>query len=742
MTSQSEANGAVCLNSQLPLFKALVPRGQLFAFFNGARLPMWSGSEEHLHHLKDAWEKVLAKRLANRADGQPGACLELPSGGIAYAFDVMTSAGNSLGAFVTVIPTPNDGEPQAVGTVAKLIAPALRVFTRELQTARAVAAMKRDLVAQKAELDLLYDIEDSSRGEGSLRHELRALLERCVAQLRVSLLAVIVPERSIQVACQNAQDPVEDGSRVVRQLQALYPKVARDARTVTIDAQDGALIEDGEPLKYQVVACPIRIGGGRMIGMLTLLDRPNGGRLTRRGQRIAEMITRRATRLVEESYDLLTGIINRREFEARLRSTLANPSGRHAVLHVDIDKLHMINDTFGHGAGDEVIVRMASILQDLLSTDDVIGRLSGDDFAVLLPHARVESACELAEKICAAARELHYVRGDQSVRMSASVGVVAANGGDHSTDAMAAAEVACKTAKDHGRNRVEVFDVGDSSIIRRHSELHVVHAVNKALERDAFELFAQRIGRPEENESHIHYELLLRMIGENGQRILPAEFLPTAERYQIMPEIDRWVVRHALEKIASVREVLSRRRALFAINLSGQSIGDESFLHYLFSCFEETRAPENLICFEITETAAVANLEKARRFIEELRFRGCRFSLDDFGAGLSSFAYLKSLPVDYLKIDGNFVRDIDESRVSESMVVAIQQVARIMELETIAEGVESDSTCSRLRSIGVDFVQGFGIDRPVPLDTLLQEITGDEPALSDLLAPVGKALGA
>ncbi len=743
MTSPTEANGAVCLNSQLPLFKALVPRSQLFAFFNGARLPLWSGSEEHLHHLKEAWDTVLAKRLANRPEDAPGACLELASGGVAYAFDVATTAGTTLGAFVTVMPTPNDGEPQAVGTVAKLIAPALRAFTRELQTARAVAAMKKDLVAQKAELELLYDIEDNSRGDGSLRDELKGLLERCVAQLRVSLLAVIVPERSIQVACQNAQDPVDDGARVVRQLQALYPKVAREARTITIDANDGSLIDDGEPLNYQVVACPIRIGGGRMIGMLTLLDRPNRGRLTQRGQRIAEMITRRATRLVEESYDLLTGIINRREFEARLRATLSGSSGRHSLLHVDIDKLHMVNDTFGHNAGDEVIVRMTSILRGLLKTDDVIGRLSGDDFAVLLPHARVESACELADQMCAAARDLHYVRGDQSVRMSVSVGVVAANGGDHPTDAMAAAEVACKAAKDHGRNRVEVFDVGDSSIIRRHSELHVVHAVNQALERNAFELFAQRIGRPDASSSQVHYELLLRMIGENGKRILPAEFLPTAERYQIMPEIDRWVVRHALEKIAPLRDILAQRRALFAINLSGQSIGDESFLHYLCTCFEETRTPENLICFEITETAAVANLEKARRFIEELRFRGCRFSLDDFGAGLSSFAYLKSLPVDYLKIDGNFVRDIDESRVSESMVVAIQQVARIMELETIAEGVESDSTCSRLRAIGVDFVQGFGIDRPVPFDTLLEHIVGrGESEVSDLLAPVGGALGA
>ena len=743
MKSQSESSGAVCLNSQLPLFRALLPRSQLFAFFNGARLPLWNGSEEHLHCLKDCWETSLSRQLANRAENQPGVLVELPSGGTAYAFDVLTSAGASLGAFVTVLPIPNDGEPQAVSTVAKLIAPALRVFTRELQTARAMGSMKRALAAQKAELELLYDIEDSRRGEGGLRDELKELLERCVSQLRVSLLAVIVPERDLQVAVQNAQDPVENGGRVVRQLQALYPRVARKAATITTEADDASVSEDGVPLGYQVVACPIRVGGGRVIGMLTLLDRPDRGRLTQRGQRIAEMITRRATRLVEESYDLLTGIINRREFDARLKSTLANPSGRHALLYLDIDQLHVINDTFGHPSGDEVIVRMASILQDLMSTDDIIGRLGGDDFAVLLPHSRVESACELAEKMCAAARDLHYVRGEKSVRMSLSIGVVAANGADASSDALAAAEVACKAAKDHGRNRVEVFDVGDSSIIRRHSELHVVHAVNQALERNAFEMFAQRIGRLEETAGHVHYELLLRMVGENGRHVLPADFLPTAERYQIMPEIDRWVVRHALEKIAPLRDSLARKRALFAINLSGQTLGDDSFLDFLGTCFDETGVPEDLICFEITETAAVANLEKARRFIEELRFRGCRFSLDDFGAGLSSFAYLKSLPVDYLKIDGGFVRDIDESRVSESMVVAIQQVARIMELETIAEGVESDSTCSRLRAIGVDFVQGFGIDRPMPLDLLLEQIAGaNEPDLQNILAPVGGLLGA
>ena len=214
------------------------------------------------------------------------------------------------------------------------------------------------------------------------------------------------------------------------------------------------------------------------------------------------------------------------------------------------------------------------------------------------------------------------------------------------------------------------------------------------------------------------------MVGENGRHILPAEFLPTAERYQIMPEIDRWVVRNALEKLAPLRDTLIQRRALFAINLSGQTIGDDSFLDFLGTCFEEAGVPENLICFEITETAAVANLDKARRFIEELRLRGCRFSLDDFGAGLSSFAYLKSLPVDYLKIDGSFIRDMHWDEVDRAMVKSINDIGHTMGIATVAECVESEEILAAVRQVGIDFVQGYAVGRPRPLPELVVRNAG------------------
>jgi EAL domain-containing protein (putative c-di-GMP-specific phosphodiesterase class I) len=287
---------------------------------------------------------------------------------------------------------------------------------------------------------------------------------------------------------------------------------------------------------------------------------------------------------------------------------------------------------------------------------------------------------------------------------------------------LTAARIACDSAKDHGRDRVEVYDQDDQSIVRRYDDMHLVAEIQRMLDGDGFELLAQPIVPLKKKGQGLRHEILLRMKDSQGNSISSQSLFSAAERYQIMPAIDRWVVSETLERIGRVKDNLKASGAVFAINLSGQSLGDYDILNFIENEMDSNGVPPEAICFEVTESAAVSNRTKAQAFIDHLRQRGCRFSLDDFGAGLSSFAYLKNFKVDTLKIDGSFIRDIAENRISESMVAAITQVAKVMKLETVAEYVESMQTRALITKLGVDYGQGHALGKPVPIGDVLKKL--------------------
>lgn len=424
----------------------------------------------------------------------------------------------------------------------------------------------------------------------------------------------------------------------------------------------------------------------------------------------------------QAGHDALTGLVNRQEFEHRLRRVLETaPTDKsdHALCYLDLDQFKVINDTCGHVAGDELLRQLGILLPTKVRKRDTLARLGGDEFGVLMEHCTLRQARRVANALLGAVQNFQFLWEDKSFNIGVSIGLVPISADSKSiTELLSAADSACYEAKDAGRNRVHVYHEEDEELAKRHREMQWVARINRALEENRFHLDFQSIkplrGR---NGRRMYYELLLRMEDEEGRVVLPGAFLPAAERYNLATRLDRWVVGTALGWLTRHPDHV-KRLSVCSINLSGRSLGDEDFLKYVVEQFERNSVPPSSICFEITETAAVANLSSATHFIAELKRLGCQFALDDFGSGLSSFAYLKNLPVDYLKIDGVFVKDIIHNPIDEAMVKSINEIGQVMNKRTIAEFVESESVLRRLRKIGVDYAQGFAISRPRPIERL------------------------
>lgn len=433
--------------------------------------------------------------------------------------------------------------------------------------------------------------------------------------------------------------------------------------------------------------------------------------------RLAEKLKHQAT------HDDLTELGNRREFERRLSTMLrsARKSGStHAVCYIDLDQFKVVNDTCGHAAGDALLRRIAGELRQRLRSRDTLARLGGDEFGILLEHCAAGDALALAHEVRSTIAAIRFQWGGSVFNVTASIGLVGVDANSKDLVAvMMAADTACYAAKEGGRNRVHVYEADDHMLSQRHGEMRWVTRITDALDHDRFVLVAQPVlalgkrSRAADHE-HSHFELLVRMRDLDGSFIAPAKFLPAAESYNLATRLDRWVVDAAFRSLLASGSRLDAVDTC-AINLSGHSLSDEGFIDYLSQRFCEQALPAHKICFEITETAAMTNLSAAIGFMERLRRFGCRFALDDFGTGLSSFGYLRNLPVDYIKIDGVFVRDMVDDKIDCAMVKSIHEMGRVMGKQTVAEYVESDEILKLLRNIGVDYAQGYAVGKPRPL---------------------------
>jgi diguanylate cyclase (GGDEF)-like protein len=544
--------------------------------------------------------------------------------------------------------------------------------------------------------------------------------------LGCELTALVVPERNL-VTVVKAQGRAVDTSMVARLHRHLLSLAQVSNDTLLLNDADSL---PGVELPFRVLAATLRNPAGRVAGVLALFRSPNGAPFRHRDGLLANLLARRAAGIIDSSYDALSGVFTRKTFEQRARMLLARSSddrrAQWSCLYLDVDRMHVINDNYGMPIGDRLIAKFGELIRSKLGPGELAARISGDRFAILLPTGD-EDACHFAEGLRAAVEKLtgvHLGGADVNFQASVSIGVAAAN--DARLDfahALAVAETACKAAKDRGRNRVELYQASDLSIMRRYEDINLAPTLRAALKEGRVRLDAQLIAPlPGNGATKPHYELLLRMIDDNGEAVGPSRFLAAAIRYQLMPEVDRWVIQETLRLLAPHAQLLADCPVVFTVNLSGQSLVDDDFADHLIAQIRDSGIEPKVLCFELTESAAIANLTRAEAMMKRLRELGCGIALDDFGTGLSSLAYLRALPIDMLKIDGSFVRDVLKDPRAESMVQAIAQLARSMQLTTVAEFVETDEIRLRVARLGVDYGQGFAIAKPVPFTEALRDL--------------------
>jgi diguanylate cyclase (GGDEF)-like protein/PAS domain S-box-containing protein len=427
----------------------------------------------------------------------------------------------------------------------------------------------------------------------------------------------------------------------------------------------------------------------------------------------------------QASHDALTNLANRSEFDLYILHSLEtahSDSAEHALCYLDLDQFKVVNDTSGHIAGDELLRQLGALLRKHIRKEDLLARLGGDEFGILMHDCSLDHAYRACEKIRNVIRDFNFAWEDRSFTVGVSIGVTAISGtSGNAVELLKEADAACYAAKDKGRNRVHVFRPDDEDLAQRQGEMQWVEKIHQGLNENRFSLYGQIIVPVLGEEEGLHFETLIRYKDINGQIVPPGAFLPAAERYNQAPILDRWVIKTLFSWMAKQPDFVNDLK-LCSINLSGLSFSDETMLDFIIEQFNRWLIPPEKVCFEITETAAIANLSDAVTFIQQLKKHGCYFSLDDFGSGLSSFAYLKNLPVDFIKIDGLFVKDILDDKVDLAMVRSINEVGHVMEKKTVAEFVENEEILAVLKQLGVDYAQGFAIGEPVPLDELVHSV--------------------
>ncbi|MBE9001260.1 EAL domain-containing protein [Nostoc sp. LEGE 12447] len=479
----------------------------------------------------------------------------------------------------------------------------------------------------------------------------------------------------------------------------------QENRTVSLANHTVLINQNNQEVAIQDSASPIRDRQGQVIGgVMVFRDVTQNREFSRQ-------------LFWQASHDALTGLVNRQEFEQRIEQALRFTKldyEVHALCYLDLDHFKIVNDTCGHVAGDKLLRQITILLQQKIRKTDTLARLGGDEFGLLLNQCTLKQALLVANELLSCVQEFRFVWQEQVFSIGASIGLVSIDTNSESVaEIISTADLACYTAKNRGRNRVYVAQTDDQDRLQQRGEMQWASRISQALDSDWFCLYVQPIAAitPTAQNGN-YYEVLLRLRDEKGNLVLPMTFIPAAERYDLMHLIDRWVIRTLFRNWT---RAVGDQQIMYAINLSGSSINDDQFIHFLYEQFTLYSISPQRICFEITETVAIANLNKANQFIQSLQRMGCRFALDDFGVGMSSFAYLKSLPVDYLKIDGSFIRNIVDNPVDNAIVAAMTHISSVMGIKTIAEFVENDAILERITALGIDYAQGYSIAAPRPL---------------------------
>ncbi len=588
--------------------------------------------------------------------------------------------------------------------------------------------MTDELTRRYEELNLIYKAEDQALNIYHGRELLRQLVMNTSRFLNVDILFLYIAGKNIAMHKFKNDNPLFESDKLFDYLRdSVYPFLETEQQSLVINhVEDARKFNFTRNTPYKHVVSPVVNAENQVIGLLAIASQNFSVDFSNSDRNLLDVMSKKASKIAQSHFDPLTGLENSNSFELIIKDLLKQSWGtdvNHAIANVDIDRMAVVNDISGRDAGDQLIKQVGQKLAGMVRSRDVVARIGSDKFGVLLENCDLPTAQIVMKKISHAVSSIDFEWDGKTHEVSVSIGIAPVSADTQSvTSLMNAAETARNVSKERGRNTIHVLDLEDSNLLERKEQIRWVGQIQSALRDDQLILFAQLIKPLKTKTDKPHYEILVRMQDDDGGVIPPGKFLPAAESFYLMSSIDYWVIGKTFSELAEYKQN-SGQTCQVSINLSGQSLNDPvGFAAYIGNKLEEHQLDARDICFEITESAAIANIDDARFFIDQVGTYGCRFSLDDFGTGLSSFAYLKNLKVNFLKIDGSFVTDICTDPVCESMVGAINQVGHAMKLQTVAEFVENDAIAQKLNEIGVDYGQGYGLGKPAPLAEILSSL--------------------
>lgn len=698
-----------------------------FVICDANGLALWtSGSIEE--NLIEKTIKLTEDENSSSTNDNHVFTLELPENQKIYCIKIYSSTSENSGfLIVNINHTDLFDEQTSFTSVSSFLVNIVDCIKHDHTSTLELDAMAIELAERYDELNLLYTTDDKIHNSNELHHLLNELLKNCTDYLDVEVASLIVPDKIINIKYTTSNNSgAELSTKLDKIKEVLYERLMLDKTSVVInnDADSKDLYPE---FSCKVLSSPIIDSDGSVVGALVIAKNKIGVDFTNSNKNLLEVMSMKVSKLIQENFDVLTGLLNRSGYEDKVSEYLKSAREQdlsHSVFNIDIDDFQVINDTYGYSAGDDFIRQVATIIKKQARDSDIVARTGGNEFSMLLGNCSLQEASLIAENIRLSIGEHLFEWENHPLKLTTSIGVVSITSESKNiASIMSTAELANTAAKEHGKNTVQTYNIKNRDIIKLKYEIKWVSRIQSALSENRFQLYCQVIEPLKDCVEDFHIEILLRLKDEDNNILVPSAFLPAAERYLLMPEIDRWVVSETLKTLSEYWPNLHGAHGKIAINLSGQTLGAKNFLDFIINHTDHAAVDVDNICFEVTESAAIANLENAKYFMSELRKLGFQFSLDDFGTGLSSFEYLKTLSVDYLKIDGSFVKEIIHDPISATIVTAINQVGHFMGLKTIAEFAENDAIKEKLKVIGIDFAQGYSIYKPRPLTEYLDELS-------------------
>ena len=584
-------------------------------------------------------------------------------------------------------------------------------------------AMAHELAGRYEELNLVYDNDDEELGKDVETFD--KIVKDYVDYLGVDLVALVFPDQERIFCATGQEDPVLSPYDIIHQVVGKYMPLARaDGQCLLVnDFKDSMGDELGLGIPYKALGCPVRSSKGNVEGILLCLNHFHRTDFYNSDRNLLTVMARKVAKVLQANFDSLTGLCNQQVFNriVDMAVTSATNDGLfHCLLNIDLVQLGVMNDNLGRETGDAVIHNVGRIIRRKLRNTDTVAYLGEGRFGVLLEHCHLGQGEKVAELLQEQIDNTPLTRGKQAIGMGIAVGIALIEPHTRSLDdVLEASEIARQSAKKRTFKRIHAFRQDDMDLADRKQRMQWVSRIQCALRENKFRVFCQTISPVDVTDEAYHFEILLRLTDEQGKIVSPAEFMPPAEQFKLMPMIDRWVIDATLDTLSAAGYAQRAGEGMVCINLSGQSLSDETLAGYISDKMTEYGIDPACLCFEITETVAFSDNDEALCTMSGIKSLGCSLSLDDFGTGMSSFAYLKDLPVDYLKIDGSFVRAILDDKISHAMVTSINHIGHVMNLKTIAEFVENDALRERLSLMGIDYLQGYNIAKPVPLDGYL-----------------------